>query len=67
MSSFPFLLTVREVAALLRIQRAKVYILIENGTLEATKIGADWRVKVRSIEQLIGPLPEEFRQIAFSA
>lgn len=57
MTKLPFLLTVREVAEILRIQRAKVYILIQNGTLEAVKIGADWRVKLASVEHLVGPLP----------
>lgn len=55
----PCLLTVTEVAKLLRIQRAKVYILIEDQTLKAFKVGADWRVRVDSLEQLMGPVPQE--------
>jgi excisionase family DNA binding protein len=49
-------LTVKETANILRIQRAKVYLLIEEGTLEAVKIGATWRVKLFSVERLTGPL-----------
>lgn len=55
----PLLLTVAEVGELLRIQRAKVYILIENKALEARKVGSDWRVRTDSVENLIGTLPEE--------
>ena len=56
----PFLLTVKETAELLRIQRPKVYLLIENGTLQAAKVGGDWRVRRDSVESLVGPLPEDF-------
>ncbi len=57
MTSAPILMTVKEVAELLRIQRAKVYLLIEMGSLEGFKVGADWRIKVSSLEKLIGPIP----------
>lgn len=60
MEKLPILLTVAEVASLLRIQRAKVYILIENGTIDAFKIGSDWRVKIHSVQDLVGPIPEKF-------
>jgi excisionase family DNA binding protein len=53
---FPLMLTVKETADLLRIQRAKVYILIESGVLSAVKIGSSWRVRRDSVEALIGPL-----------
>jgi excisionase family DNA binding protein len=52
----PLLITVKETASLLRIQRAKVYLLIETGTLEAVKIGSAWRVRVDSIEALVGKI-----------
>ncbi|NBW41286.1 DNA-binding protein [bacterium] len=53
----PVLLTVSEVSRLLRIQRAKVYLLIETGALDGTKVGGDWRIRTDSIEKLIGELP----------
>ena len=59
-ASHPLLLTVREVSALLRIHRPKVYDLIRAGTIAGFKLGADWRVKRESIEGLIGPIPDEF-------
>lgn len=52
--------TVRETAEILRIQRPKVYDLIKSGTIEAIKIGADWRVKRGSLERLIGPIPGDY-------
>ena len=56
----PVLLTVREVAELLRIQRPKVYELIHDGAIMGFKVGADWRVRRDSVENLIGPIPENF-------
>ncbi len=56
----PILLTVREVSRLLRIQRPKVYELIRNGALDGFKVGADWRVRRDSVENLIGPIPLVF-------
>lgn len=56
----PFLLTVREVAMLLRVQRPKVYELIKDGAIEGFKVGADWRVRRDSVENLIGTIPEDF-------
>lgn len=55
----PLLLTVAETAQLLRIQRCKVYILIADRTLDATKIGCTWRIRTSSVERLIGELPAE--------
>jgi excisionase family DNA binding protein len=52
----PLMFTVQETAKMLRIQRAKVYLLIESGALEAIKIGSAWRVRRSSLEQLIGPI-----------
>lgn len=54
------LLTVREVAGLLRVQRPKVYELIKEGAIMGFKVGADWRIRRDSVENLIGPLPESF-------
>lgn len=56
----PVLLTVKEVAKLLRIHRPKVYDLIKAGTIEGFKLGSDWRVKRESIEKLIGAIPDDF-------
>ena len=56
----PLLLTVKEVATLLRIHRPKVYDLIKAGTIDGFKLGSDWRVKRESIEKLIGDIPEDF-------
>lgn len=54
------LLTVKEVSQLLRVQRPKVYDLIKDGAIKGFKVGADWRIRRDSIENLIGPIPEEF-------
>lgn len=56
----PILLTVKEVAKLLRIHRPKVYDLIKAGTIEGFKLGSDWRVRRESVEKLIGEIPEDF-------
>jgi len=55
-----FLLTVRETSELLRIQRSKVYDLINDGVLEGFKLGADWRIKRASVERFVGPIPDSF-------
>jgi excisionase family DNA binding protein len=56
----PLLLTVREVSKLLRVQRPKVYELIKDGAIDGFKLGADWRIRRDSVENLIGPIPEGF-------
>ena len=56
----PLLLTVREVSRLLRVQRPKVYELIKDGAIDGFKLGADWRIRRDSVENLIGPIPEGF-------
>ena len=58
MTQKPLVLKVSEVASLLRVQRAKVYVLIDEGCLSAYKVGGDWRVRLDSLERLIGELPE---------
>ena len=66
-STLPKLLTVREVSHILRIQRAKVYLLIEMGKLDATKVGADWRIKRSSVEQFTGALrPEDLSGVSYA-
>ena len=54
------LLTVREVSILLRVQRPKVYELIKEGAIDGFKVGADWRIRRDSVENLIGAIPEDF-------
>lgn len=54
------LLTVREVAKLLRIHRPKVYELIRAGTIDGFKLGSDWRIRRESVEGLVGPIPDDF-------
>lgn len=56
----PMLLTVKEVATLLRIHRPKVYDLIREGTIHGFKLGSDWRVKRESVERLVGEIPDSF-------
>ncbi len=41
-------------------QRVKIYQLIQDGTLEGFKVGADWKVKTDSVEKIIGEIPTEF-------
>lgn len=59
-NSQPLLLTVREVSALFRIQRPKVYDLIRAGTIAGFKLGSDWRIRRESVEKMLGPIPDEF-------
>ena len=56
----PMLLTVREVSTLLRVQRPKVYELIKDGAIDGFKVGADWRIRRDSVENLIGAIAEDF-------
>ena len=59
MSNVPLVFTVREVMQLLRLSRAKVYVLIEEGVIDGFKLGADWRVTKASVEKLIGTIPPD--------
>lgn len=59
-SNSPLVLTVRETAQLLRIHRPKVYDLIHDRTLDAFKLGADWRIRRASVERLVGEIPTDF-------
>jgi excisionase family DNA binding protein len=53
-------LTVAEATKLLRIGRTKVYLLINDGTLKAFKLGSDWRISRSSLEKMTGPIPDDF-------
>ena len=59
----PVLLTVPEACKILRIRRAKMYVMIEAGVIDAIKIGNDWRIKTDSLEQQIGGFPENFWKV----
>lgn len=49
-------LTVSEVASLLKLQRSKVYLFIEERILDAFKLGAEWRIKTKSVMQILPSL-----------
>jgi len=53
-------LTVQEVAAMLRTTPATVYAWCRAGKLPAFKIGQQWRVRARALEEMMrrGNLPE---------
>lgn len=48
------LLTIREVARLLKIKPDTLYRWARKGRMEATKVGKEWRVTVGDIEKLVG-------------
>lgn len=52
------MLTIDEVAALMRVHRNTVYRWCRSGRLPATKVGKDWRVSRDTIEGLIAPAEE---------
>jgi len=47
------LLTVSEASVILRLSRSKVYLLIESRTLQAFKLGAEYRIKTSSVVNLL--------------
>ena len=49
----PTLLTVREVAELLRVHQRTAYRLITGGTIKAIKIGSQWRVPEEALLEFI--------------
>jgi excisionase family DNA binding protein len=54
LEKLPTLMTVMETAAILRIQRAKVYLLIDSGALCGIKVGSVWRITSDSLQKLLG-------------
>jgi excisionase family DNA binding protein len=48
------ILTVREVAAYLKVSRTTVWRWCNEGTLPAVKIGRGWRVRQRDLERFVG-------------
>ena len=53
MSNTPTLLTVREVAELLRVHQRTAYRLITGGSIKAIKIGSQWRVPESALMDFI--------------
>ena len=49
-------LTVSEVAALLSLERAKVYLFIQENLLEAFKLGSEWRIRTESVRNLLSQM-----------
>ena len=49
----PALLTVKEVAELLRVHQRTAYRLITGGTIRAVKIGSQWRVPEKALTEFI--------------
>ncbi len=47
------LLTVHEVAALLKVKESTVRVWINDGELRAAKFGRDWRVAVKDLETFV--------------
>jgi excisionase family DNA binding protein len=51
--SWPELLTIAEVAAILRVSKMTAYRLVHGGTLEAVRAGRSFRVHAWSLEQYL--------------
>lgn len=51
---FPQLMTVAEVAVVLRVSKMTVYRMLESGELASHKIGRSFRVPRSSVEQMLG-------------
>jgi excisionase family DNA binding protein len=49
----PRLLTIRETCQVLRIHENTIYRWIQRGLLPATKIGRDWRIDSRVLNQIL--------------
>ena len=60
--SRPLLLTVTETARALKLERYKVYILIEENIVDAFRLGRHWRIRASSVAGLLGSSerPAEF-------
>lgn len=50
----------REACEILRVSRSKLYEMIKAEVVSGFKVGADWRVRVDSIERCVGTLPDDF-------
>lgn len=60
MDERPDVLTVSEVARLLRVATRTVYVLLEQGKLHGVKIGRVWRVPRDEVDRFLHPgKPEE--------
>ncbi len=52
----PLVLTVSEVASILTLDRAKVYVFIQEKLIDAFKLGSEWRIKTTSVRELLPQL-----------
>jgi hypothetical protein len=59
----PIVLTAEEAASALGITTREIPGLIETGILEGFPVGADFRIRVASVEAISGPLPDEFFEL----
>lgn len=63
MTKKPLLLTTKEAASILRVNRTKLYDLIKGGVIPGVRIGADWRIPIECIERLCAAtIPDAFFQ-----
>ena len=53
MSEWPELMTVAEVAAILRVSKMTVYRLVNDGTIDSRKVGRSFRVMADSLRQYL--------------
>lgn len=56
------LLTVQEVAVLLRVSDESVYRLCRNGRLRATRVGGLWRIPREAVDELLRAGQDEVRK-----
>jgi len=47
------ILTVQEVAKMLRVSEWKVYQLLETGSIKGFKVGRQWRVKTEKVDNYV--------------
>ena len=51
----PDLLTLQEVAQILRLCKATVYRMVQDKTLQAHKVGRQWRIARKDLDALLKP------------
>ena len=47
------ILTVKEVASLLKTSRQQVYKMIQSGDLPAVKVGREWRIRMDTLDDFL--------------
>lgn len=50
---YPEILTVKEVRQILFIGKEKAYRMLQSGEIPAVKIGRDWRISRKAIEEIM--------------